>query len=43
MIADAYSNRFLSLILVDGSWYFSLQKQIVNVLFKTSKKCHAFV
>jgi hypothetical protein len=43
MVAYAYSNRFLSLILVDGSWYLSLQKQKVDVLFKTSKKYHALV
>jgi hypothetical protein len=43
MIADADINRFLSLILVDGAWYLSLQKQKVDALFKTSKECHALV
>jgi hypothetical protein len=40
MIADADGNRFLSLVLVNGSRDLSLQIQKVDVLFKTANECH---
>ena len=40
MIADAHGHRFLSLILVNGSWYLALQIQKVDMVFKTADKRH---